>query len=131
MQRTGRVNAATRKWAGCFWACVKASRRLPWRRCPPRAIAMPVKPTCGLPVRPVWPEIEAYAERLERLARQQSRVKFEIAQGHAGPALNVFMELAEPGHAVRVAIEGKEVRYYYEADGEAFQADLPDASPDQ
>ena len=39
--------------------------------------------------------------------------------------------LAEPEKAIRVVIEGKEVRYYYEADGAVFQADLPDAAPDQ
>jgi hypothetical protein len=39
--------------------------------------------------------------------------------------------MAETGRAVRVVLEGKEVRYYYESGGEVFQADLPDASPDQ
>ena len=58
-------------------------------------------------------------------------MRFGIAQGHDGPALTATISLAEADRAVRVAIEGKEVRYYYEADGEAFQADLPDAAPDQ
>jgi len=59
------------------------------------------------------------------------RVRFEVVQGHGGPALAVTVGLAEPDKAVRVVIEGKEVRYYYEAGGEVFQTDLPDAPPDQ
>ena len=94
-------------------------------------VSLTIGPDLARPLRPVWSEIEAYAERLERLARQQAKVKFEIAQGRDGPALTATVALAEPGQAVRAAIEGKEVRYYYEAGGEAFQVDLPDASPDQ
>jgi len=48
-----------------------------------------------------------------------------------GRALTATVALAEPGQSVRVAIEQKEVRYYFEANGEAFQVDLPDAAPDQ
>jgi len=94
-------------------------------------VSLTIGPDLARPLRPVWSEIEDNAERLERLARQQAKVKFEIAHGHERPALTATVALAEPGHAVRVAIEGKEVRYYYEAEGQAFQADLPDASPDQ
>jgi hypothetical protein len=94
-------------------------------------VSLTIGPDLAKPLRPVWNEIEAHAERLERLARQQAKVKFEVGQGRDGIALNAIIELAKPGHAVRVAIEGKEVRYYFEANGEVFQADLPDASPDQ
>lgn len=96
---------------------------------------VPVELTIGRDMarglRPVWPAVEAFAERFDRLARQQARVRFEVTEGKAGPALAVVVELAEPGRVVRVVVEGKEVRYYYEAGGEAFQADLPDAAPDQ
>lgn len=94
-------------------------------------VSLTIGPDLAKPLRPIWAEIEDHAERLERLARQQAKVKFEIAQGHDGPALTATITLAEPGQAVRVAIEGKVVRYYYEAAGEVFQVDLPDASPDQ
>ncbi len=94
-------------------------------------ISLTLGPDLARPLRAVWREIEHHAERLERLARQQAKVMFEIVQGHEGPALNAIVPLAEPDHALRVAIEGKEVRYYYEAGGDVFQADLPDASPDQ
>ena len=39
--------------------------------------------------------------------------------------------LAEPGTAVRVCLEGKEVRYFVESAGSTVPADLPDLPPDQ
>jgi hypothetical protein len=94
-------------------------------------VSLTIGPDLAKPLRCVWTEVEEHAERLERVARQQAKVTFGIANGHDGPALTATVALAEEGHSVRVAIEGKEVRYYYEADGEVFQADLPDSSPDQ
>jgi len=43
----------------------------------------------------------------------------------------VVVGLAEPGRAIRVVVEGKAVRYYLESEEGVFQADLPDAMPDQ
>lgn len=97
----------------------------------PLPVVLAIGPDLGKPLRPVWAAVEEYAERLERLARQQARVRFAAADGKAAPALTVTVPLAEPGHAVRVDIEGKEVRYYYEAAGETFQVALPDTPPDQ
>lgn len=94
-------------------------------------VGLTIGPDLAKPLRLVWPAVEAFADRLERLAQQQAKVRFEITDGHKEPALAVTVGLAEPGKAVRVVIEGKEVRYYYEADGAVFQADLPDAAPDQ
>jgi hypothetical protein len=88
-------------------------------------------PDLARPLRPVWGAIEGHAERLDRLARQLVGTRFEVTDGRHGPALAATAGLAEPGQAVRVVLEGKEVRYYYEAGGEVFQADLPDAPPDQ
>jgi len=94
-------------------------------------VVLTIGPDLAKRLRPVWPAVEAFAERLERLARQQAEVRFEVAAGKAGAALVAVVGLAEPNQAVRVVIEGKEVRYYYESNGEAFQVDLPDAAPDQ
>jgi hypothetical protein len=94
-------------------------------------VELTIGPDLARPLRPVWAAVEEYAERLERLAHQQARVRFDVTQGRHGPALAVTVGLAEPGQAVRVLLEGKEVRFYYEAGGEVFQADLPDAPPDQ
>ena len=96
----------------------------------PVPVGLAVGPDLGQPLRPVWGAVEAHAERLERVARQQARVRFEVSDG---PALAVTVGLADTGKAVRVVIgpDGKGVRYFYETDGQAFQVDLPDAPPDQ
>ena len=94
-------------------------------------VALTIGPDLARPLRPVWAAIEDHAERLDRLARQQAKVRFDVVPGRNGPALAVIVGLAEPGAVIRVTIEGKEVRFYYEAGGEGFQADLPDAPPDQ
>jgi len=94
-------------------------------------VELTIGPDLAKPLRAVWPVIESHAKRLDRLARQQTKVRFDIADGRSGPALAVTVGLAEPGKSVRVVLEGKEVRYFYEAEGSSFQADLPDTLPDQ
>jgi len=94
-------------------------------------VGLTIGPDLAKELRPVWAAVEAHAERLDRLARQQARVRFEVVEGRTGAALAVVVALADPDRAVRAVIEGKETRYYYEAGGEVFQTDLPDAAPDQ
>jgi len=94
-------------------------------------IELTIGPDVAKYLRPVWGAIEEHAERLDRLARQQSKVRFDVVEGKQGPALAATVTLAEPDRAVRVTIEGKEVRYFYDAGGETFQVELPDALPDQ
>jgi len=94
-------------------------------------VGLTLGPDLAKPLRPVWAEVEEYADRLDRLARQMAKVRFGVTEGRHGPALTVTVALAEPGHAVRVQLEGKEVRYYYESAGRVVQADLPETPPDQ
>ena len=94
-------------------------------------VELTIGPDLARPWRVVWAEVEEHAVRLDRLAQQQARVRFEVVPGRSGPALAVVVALAEPGQAVRVCIEGKEVRYFVESGGSAVQAALPDAPPDQ
>lgn len=98
--------------------------------------AVPVELAIGsdvaLPLRGVWAEVEEYAERLDRITRQFARVRIEVVSGRVRSALSVEVDLTEPGHRVRVVLEGKSVRFFYEADGQVFQPDLPaDIFPDQ
>jgi hypothetical protein len=60
----------------------------------------------------VWTVIEAHAEQLDRLCRQQAKVTFQVIAGLYGPALAVNLTLAEPGSSLRLVLERKEVRYY-------------------
>jgi hypothetical protein len=57
--------------------------------------------------------IEAHADRLERLARQQTGVTFAVADD--GRGLEVQVPLADSGAAVRARVTEKEVRFYWRA----------------
>jgi proteasome lid subunit RPN8/RPN11 len=94
-------------------------------------VGLTIGPDLARPLRPVWAVIEEYADRLDRLARQMARVRFGVTDGKHGPALTVSVGLAEPAQVIRVQLEGKEVRYYYESGGQTMQADLPETPPDQ
>ncbi len=87
-------------------------------------------PDLALPLRPVWPHLEAHAARLDRLAQHLARVRFEVVEGKYGPALAAAVWLADPGQELRVVFDGPEVRYVYEAGDEAFQVDPGEAAPD-
>jgi hypothetical protein len=88
----------------------------------PLPYAITLGPDLARPLHPLWSTIEVHAESLDRLYRQQARVLFEVTPGMRGPALAVEVSLAEPGNAVRVLLEGKEVRYYVRLDGETLAA---------
>lgn len=94
-------------------------------------VGLTIGPDLARGLRPVWAAVEEHAERLDRLARQMAKVRFGVTDGRHGPALTVTVGLADPGHAVRVQLEGKEVRYFVEADGRVSQVELPETPPDQ
>jgi hypothetical protein len=82
------------------------------RRYRPLAVQLTLGPDLARPLHPVWETIELHADRLDRLARQQSGVSFQVVAGKAGPALAVNMKLAEPATGLRVVLERNEVRYF-------------------
>jgi proteasome lid subunit RPN8/RPN11 len=88
-------------------------------------------PDLARPLHPVWSVLEAHAERLDRLCRQQAGTRFEAVGGNNGPALAVTIPLAEPGHTLRVLFEGNEVRYYWLRNGEPMRANPPDPRVDR
>jgi hypothetical protein len=90
----------------------------------PLPVDLTIGPDLAAHLRPVWEELEAHAERLDRLARQLSRVKFEVAAGHEKPALTFTVPLPDDGRAVRVELEGKAVRYRLITPDGAMAADL-------
>lgn len=95
------------------------------------ALELVIGPDLARDLRPVWPLFEAHAARLDRLAQQQSRVRFEVVEGKYGPALAVVVGLAESGHAIRAVLDGPEARYVYEAGESAFQVDPRASAPDE
>jgi hypothetical protein len=92
---------------------------------------MTIGPDLARPLHCLWPTIEVHAERLDRLCRQQTRVKFDVAQGQDGPALAVHVPLAEPGDGVRVHLERKTVRYFLERNGDLLAAEVPEDRVDR
>jgi proteasome lid subunit RPN8/RPN11 len=97
----------------------------------PLPVEWTIGPDRAKHLRPVWPLIEAHAAALDRVARELQRVTFAVVAGTDGPALAVTVQLAADQSA-RAVLDGKAVRFVYEAGGSAFQADLPAGTrPDQ
>jgi proteasome lid subunit RPN8/RPN11 len=97
----------------------------------PLPVEVTLGPDLAAPLRPVWGQVEEYAERLDRLARQQAKVAFGVLPGRKGPALAAEVPLADPGQSVQILLEGKEVRYLLVRDGEPVAADIGEARVDQ
>lgn len=88
-------------------------------------------PDLARPLHSIWAIIEAHAERLDRVCRQQAGVTFEVVEGEQGPALAMNVPLAERGDAVRVYLEDKEIRYYLNRDGDLLAADPQESRVDR
>jgi len=101
------------------------------RKYQPLPVELTVGPDYARPLRMVWSAIEHHAERLERLVRQQISVKFEPVMDETGPVLEVTIALAEPKSALRVQLNGEEVRYLLIRDGQALVADLNEPQVDR
>lgn len=89
--------------------------------------SLPVEITLGpdlaRPLHSVWPLIEAHADRLDRLCRQQAGVTFEVVPGKRSQALAVSVPLAEPGNVIRIVLEDAETEYYLLRQGVPYRAD--------
>jgi len=88
-------------------------------------------PDLARPLHPIWTTIEVHAERLDRLARQQAGMSFEVVSGEAGAALAVTIPLAEPGDAIRVLLEEEAVTYYLARGDDLVAADSHETRVDQ
>jgi hypothetical protein len=97
----------------------------------PLPVSVTIGPDLARPLHSVWTAIEAHADRLDRLYRQQAGVTFEVMEGERGPWLVVNVPLAEPGVAIRVAVTEKEVKYFVLRGGDLLQADCPDERVDR
>jgi hypothetical protein len=93
----------------CFsWYALRQGERN-YRTVP---VGLTLGPDLARPLHSVWTTIEVHADRLDRLCRQQAGITFQVVTGDYGPALAVNIVLAEPGAALRLVLEGKEVRYH-------------------
>jgi hypothetical protein len=90
----------------------------------PLPVELTIGPDLAAHLRPVWEELETHAERLDRLARQLSRLAFDVTPGHQKSALTVTVPLPDDGRSIRVEMEGKAVRYRLMTDDGPMAADL-------
>jgi proteasome lid subunit RPN8/RPN11 len=97
----------------------------------PLTVELTLGPDLARPLHSIWTVIETHADRLDRLARQQAGVTFEVVSGHDGPALAVSVPLAEPGDTIRVLLEENEVCYLLERGGEVLVVDPHENRVDQ
>ncbi len=95
----------------------------------PLPVELVLGPDLARPLHTVWPVIESHAPQLDRLARQQAGLAFDVAKDR--PALTVKVALAEPGDAILVVIEESQVRYLLLRGGAFLETDAPDPRIDR
>ena len=112
---------------GCCWYSLRqgdsAYRPLP--------VELTIGPDLARSLHEIWPTLEFHAERIDRLCRQQSAIRFEVVCDKWGPGLLLTLPLAERGDAVQVLIRPKEVRYYLLRGGEVLEVQHHDECVDR
>ncbi len=101
------------------------------RRYRPLPVGLTLGPDLARPLHSVWSMIEAHAESLDRLCRQQSGVQFQVARGERGPTLLARLPLAEPGAALHLAVAADATRYHVERDGEMTEVTTEETRVDR
>jgi hypothetical protein len=101
------------------------------RRYRPIPVELTLGPDLARSLHPIWPIIEAHADRLDRLCRQQSRVEFEVVSHRGGPALAATIKLAEPRGALRIILDKQEVAYYLIRGDEMLAVDAGETRVDR
>ncbi len=97
----------------------------------PLPVDVTIGPDLARGLHSVWAILEAHAERLERLYRQQCGTIFEVGPaGREGPSLLLTLPLAG-GETLRVVLQTETVRYYLEREGELFEVDHHDEYVDR
>ena len=91
-------------------------------------IQISLGPDLATSLRTVWNELEDCAGSLDRLCRQLTQVRFEVVEG---PALVCRIRLSEPTRHVRVLIQGKQLRYFYEDAEQTFEVEPNAATLEQ
>jgi len=92
----------------------------------PLPLELTIGPDLARPLHPLWPTLEAHAERLNRLYEQLKGVRFEVTSDERGLGLMLTLPLAAGGEAVRVLVRQKEVRYFVLRDGEPVPGEVND-----
>ncbi len=92
----------------------------------PLPVEVTIGPDLARSLHVIWPTLEAHAERIERLYRQQAGVRFEVTSDEWGPGLILTLPLAEPGSSIRVVVRPKGIRYYVVHGSEVLEVEHSD-----
>jgi proteasome lid subunit RPN8/RPN11 len=97
----------------------------------PLPVTLTLGPDLARPLHEVWVAIEAHAERLERLYRQQAGVTFGVVPEEKGSWLAVNVPVAGAATAIRVLLRPKETQYFLLRNGEMLAVDCPEDRVDR
>jgi proteasome lid subunit RPN8/RPN11 len=97
----------------------------------PLPVHLTLGPDLARPLHGVWSVIEKHAERLDRLCRQQTGVRFELISSAHGPALIVRVSLAVPNSEVKIILREKEEHYYVTREGRTLEVKPEDDRVDR
>jgi proteasome lid subunit RPN8/RPN11 len=89
----------------------------------PLSVEVTLGPDLARPLHILWSTIEAHADRLERVCRQQTGVSFETVSDESGAHLAVNVPLAEEGMALRILLQEEKVRYFLQRGEELLATD--------
>lgn len=112
----------------CFSWYALADGDRSYRRIP---VGMTIGPDLARSLHAIWPTIEANADRLDRLYRQQADLTFDVLADRQCPRLGMTIRLAEPGGAIRVLLDGTKAHYYVVGREQVFAVDPPDEQVDR
>jgi proteasome lid subunit RPN8/RPN11 len=97
----------------------------------PLPVELTIGPDLARSLHEIWTTLELHAERIERLYRQQSGLRFEVVTDKWGSGLLLTLPLAETGDALQVLIRPKEVRYYVIRGGQMLEVQHHDECVDR
>jgi proteasome lid subunit RPN8/RPN11 len=97
----------------------------------PLPVELTIGPDLARPLHGIWEMLESHAERIDRLYRQQTGLRFEVTGDEWGPGLILTLPLAAGGDAIRVVIRPKGVFYYVIQGGEVLEVQHHDEQVDR
>jgi proteasome lid subunit RPN8/RPN11 len=97
----------------------------------PLPVELTIGPDLARPLHAIWEMLEAHAERIDRLYRQQTGLRFEVTADEWGPGLILTVPLAAGGDAIRVVLRPKGVFYYVIQGGEVLEVQHHDEQVDR
>jgi len=97
----------------------------------PLPVELTIGPDLARPLHAIWEMLESHAERIDRLYRQQTGLRFEVTGDEWGPGLILTVPLAAGGEAIRVVVRPKGVFYYVIRGGEVLEVQHHDEQVDR